>query len=144
MLAGWTHIEDHAAPAAVLEAVAPVLEDWRATRESETLERWREEAGRGGRATSGWADTLAAASDGRIELLLYQERAPRRAFECPSCGRAAAKEGECPLDGAAMEPREDGLDLAVHRALAFGATVLRVEHHRDLEPVEGIGALLRF
>ena len=144
MLAGWTHIEDHAPPAAVLDAVKPVLDEWRAKRESETLERWREEAGRGGRATAGWADTLAAASDGRVELLLYGERAAREAFECPSCGRASLEGGACPLDGTTMEARDDGLDLAVHRALSFGATVLRVEHHQDLDPVEGIGALLRF
>jgi hypothetical protein len=43
-----------------------------------------------------------------------------------------------------MEPRDDGLDLAVRLTLAFGGDVLAVEHRQDLEPVEGIGALLRF
>jgi hypothetical protein len=43
-----------------------------------------------------------------------------------------------------MEERADGLDLAVHQTLAHGGTVLALRHRHDLEPVEGIGALLRF
>jgi hypothetical protein len=43
-----------------------------------------------------------------------------------------------------MEKREEGLDLAVHRVLAQGGQVLALRHRRDLEPVGGIGALLRF
>jgi hypothetical protein len=43
-----------------------------------------------------------------------------------------------------MEQRDDGLDLAVHQVLAHGGSVLALRHHRDLEPVDGIGALLRF
>jgi hypothetical protein len=43
-----------------------------------------------------------------------------------------------------MERRDDGLDLAVHQTLAHGGTVWAVRQRQDLEPVEGIGALLRF
>jgi hypothetical protein len=43
-----------------------------------------------------------------------------------------------------MEERQDGLDLAVHQTLAHGGTVLALSQRKDLEPVEGIGALLRF
>jgi hypothetical protein len=43
-----------------------------------------------------------------------------------------------------MERRTEGLDLAVHQTLAHGGSVWAVQHHQDLEPVEGIGALLRF
>jgi hypothetical protein len=43
-----------------------------------------------------------------------------------------------------MEPRKEGLDVAVHQTLAHGGTVRAIEHHRDLDPVEGIGALLRY
>ena len=52
---GWTHAEAHASPAEILAAVMPVLEESQAKDEAETIERWREEAGRHGRATSGWA-----------------------------------------------------------------------------------------
>jgi peptide chain release factor subunit 1 len=143
-LAGWVTAEAHASPAELREAALPILEEWRARRERELLERWREEAGRNGRATRGWDDTLEAASDGRVDVLLFQQGADRPAWQCPSCGRASSANGNCPLDGTRMEPRSEGLDLAVHQTLAHGGTVWAVRFHRDLDPVEGIAALLRY
>ena len=143
-LVGWTQAEAHAGPAELLDAVRPVLEEAQAKDERETLERWREEAGRNGRAAAGWAQTLEAASDGRIEVLLYREGFDRPAFRCPACGRAAAEAGSCPLDGTRLEPHDAGLDLAVHQTLAHGGAVWAIRYHDDLAPVEGIGALLRY
>ena len=65
------------------------------------------------------------------------------AYRCPACGRAAAAAITCPLDGTTMEHRDDGLDLAVRLTLAYGGDLLAVER-QDLDPVEGIGAILRF
>jgi hypothetical protein len=143
-VAGVAHAEAHAQSAELLAAAEPVLERRRAEREVELVERWREEAGRDGRASSGWAATLEAASDGRVELLLYQEGATRRAKRCPSCGRLGAEGSACPLDGTPFEDSEDGLNLAVQQTLAHGGTVWALRDRRDLDPVEGIGALLRF
>ena len=143
-LVGWTQAEAHATPAEILEAVTPVLEQSQARDEEETIERWREEAGRNGRATSGWAQTLEASSDGRVDLLLFQEGADRPAYRCPACGRAAMEEGSCPLDGTRLERVDAGLDLAVHQTLAHGGGIWAIRHHEDLAPVEGIAALLRY
>lgn len=143
-IVGWAAAERHAGPAELHEAVAPVLEAWRAEREGASVERWREEAGRGDRGVSGWHDTLEAASDARVELLLYAKGVSRDAYRCPACGRASTEAGGCPLDGSTLEPRDDGLDLAIRLTLASGGDVLAVEHRRDLEPVEGIGAILRY
>jgi peptide subunit release factor 1 (eRF1) len=143
-LIGWAHAESHAGASEILEAVRPVLEQAQAKDEGDTLERWREEAGRNGRAASGWAQTLEAASDGRVEVLLFQEDSDRSAFRCPACGRAAVEGGSCPLDGTRLEPYDAGLDLAVHQTLAHGGAVWAIRHHSDLAPVEGIGALLRY
>jgi peptide chain release factor subunit 1 len=141
---GWTTAKAQATPSELYEAVQPFLEEWRGAQENEAVERWREEAGRNGRASAGWAPTLEAASDGRVEQLLFQERANRPAWECPACGRLASEPGPCPLDGTSLEESSDGLDLAVHQTLAHGGTVWAVRTRNDLEPVEGIGALLRF
>ncbi|HEX6701278.1 MAG TPA: Vms1/Ankzf1 family peptidyl-tRNA hydrolase [Gaiellaceae bacterium] len=141
---GWTNVEAHAGPTELLAAVAPVLEDARAKDEGALVERWREEAGKGGRAASGWRDTLDAASDARIATLLYELGARHEAFQCPQCGRASVTNGACPLDGETMEPRPDGLDLAVRHTIGHGGTALPLRHRHDLEPVEGIAALLRF
>jgi peptide chain release factor subunit 1 len=143
-IVGWAQAEAHAGGPELLEVARPVLEDWHARQEQEAAARWQEEAGRGGRAASGWADTLEAASDGRVELLLFQEGVDRAAWQCPECGRVSAAGGNCPLDGTRMEEREDGLNLAVHQTLAHGGSVLALRHHQDLDPVEGIGAVLRY
>jgi peptide chain release factor subunit 1 len=143
-LAGWIAAEAHASPAELLDRAAPVLEEWRGQRESAAIDRWRGEAGRNGRAAAGWEHTLEAASDGRVDVLLYQDGADREAWQCPRCGRASLANGSCPLDGTRLERRSDGLDLAVHQTLAHGGTVWAVRQHRDLDPVEGIGAILRY
>jgi peptide chain release factor subunit 1 len=143
-LVGYAHAEAHARPAELLDAVRPVLEQAQAKDERETIERWREEVGRHGRAASGWAQTLEAASDGRVEVLLFKEGTDHAAFRCPACGRAALAGGSCPLDGTQLEPHDAGLDLAVHQTLAHGGAVWAIRHHEDLAPVEGIGALLRY
>jgi peptide chain release factor subunit 1 len=143
-LVGWTPAQAQAGPAELLKAVTPILERAEAKDEAETIERWREEAGRHGRAAAGWEQTLEAASDARVELLLFQEGTDHPAWRCPACGRAAVSDGSCPLDGTRMEEVDAGLDLAVHQTLAHGGAVWAIRYHEDLAPVEGIGALLRF
>jgi peptide chain release factor subunit 1 len=143
-IAGWAHAEARAGSAELLERATPVLARWRAEREREILDRWREEAGRNGRAASGWEETLEAASDGRVELLLFRDGVERAAWRCPACGRVAAAEGSCPLDGTRMERGDKGLDLAVHQTLVHGGSVWAVHERPDLDPVEGIAALLRY
>jgi peptide chain release factor subunit 1 len=143
-IVGWTHAEAHAGAAELLEQAEPILARWRAERERALVERWREEAGRNGRAASGWGKTLEAVSDGRVDLLLFSDGAERNAWRCPACGRVSAREGNCPLDGTRMEPSDKGLDLAVHQTLIHGGTAWAVRHVSDLDPVEGIAALLRY
>jgi hypothetical protein len=53
--------------------------------------------------------------------------------------------GSCPLDGTTLEAKDGGLDLALHQTLAHGGTVHVIRgDRRDLEPVGGVAALLRF
>jgi peptide chain release factor subunit 1 len=143
-IVGWTSADAHAGPAELLQDVQPLLESQHGEQETKAVERWKEEAGRKGRAAAGWGPTLEAASDGRVDLLLFENGTDRPAWECPACGRVASEGGACPLDGTQMEERKEGLDLAVHQTLAHGGTVLALSQRQDLEPVEGIGALLRF
>ena len=143
-VAGWATAEAHADPPQLLECARPVIDEWWRTREEQLLARWREEAGKNGRAASGWEQTLEAASDGRVELLLVQNGVDHVAYQCPQCGRAQLTNGSCPLDGTTLERREDGLDLAVHKTLAQGGTVHVLRDRDDLGPVGGMAALLRF
>ena len=62
----------HASDAELGEVVQPFVDEWRAGLETDAVARWREEVGKNALGSAGWADTLEAASDGRIELLLHQ------------------------------------------------------------------------
>jgi peptide chain release factor subunit 1 len=142
---GATAGEGYATPSELLELALPFIEQARLADETAILERWQEEAGRNGRAATGWDQTLESASDGRVEVLLFREGVQREAYQCPKCGRAQAVDGACPLDGTHMEEREDGVDLAVRRTLAHGGDVHSLARERpELEPADGIAALLRF
>lgn len=143
-LVGWATAEAHADATQLVDSVRPVVDGWRTAKEGAVLERWREEAGRKGRAATGWEQTLEAASDGRVELLLVQDGVDKPAHQCPACGRAQLTDGSCPLDGTTMEGHEDGLDLALHQTLVHGGSVHVVRDRQDLEPVGGVAALLRF
>ena len=142
-IVGWGTAEAHATAPELLEVVRPILAQARAREVTEALERWQSQAGRNGRASAGWEQTLEAASDGRVEVLLVQAGANRQAYRCPKCERGSASPGACPVDGTQLEPVDDGLDLAVHRVLAFGGSVISVEGE-TLAGHEGIGGLLRY
>jgi peptide chain release factor subunit 1 len=141
---GGAHAEAHAGPTELYDVTVPLLREARLLRERECIARWREATATEGRATAGWEETLEAASDARVDTLLLRAGVSREAYQCPSCGRASATGGACPLDGTAMQPTPDGADLAVHHTLTHGGSVLTVENSPDLDPVGGIGALLRF
>jgi peptide chain release factor subunit 1 len=141
---GAAHAEAHAGPNELYDVSAPLLREARLLRERGGVARWREATATEGRGVAGWDDTLAAASDARVDVLLLREGANHEAYQCPQCGRASATGGPCPLDGSEMEETEDGADLAVHQTLTHGGSVLPIEASPDLDPVQGIGALLRF
>jgi peptide chain release factor subunit 1 len=143
-LVGWTTAESHADANRLLEVAQPLLQRSRSEELERLLGRWREEAAKSGRAAAGWEETLEAASDGRVDLLLVQDGVDRPAYRCPACGRAQMTNGKCPLDGTTMECCAGGLDLAVHQTLNHGGTVRVLRESRDLEPVGGVAALLRF
>jgi peptide chain release factor subunit 1 len=141
-IVGWAHADAHAQTAGLLAVARPYFDHARVARDREALERWNEERGRNGRATVGWADTLAAASDARVDTLFLDANARRRAFRCPKCGRAEAASGSCPLDGTELES-DEGDELAVQHTLAHGGVVVGLLAG-ELADAEGIGALLRF
>ncbi len=143
-VAGVVHPEAHAGAVQLAQLVLPILERRAQDEEDLLVERWRSASGRGESAVEGWADTLAAASDGRVELLLFRDGATHSAFACPACGRASATAGSCPLDGTPLEVQPDALDLAIRLTLAHGGEAQAVRRRDDLDPAGGIGALLTF
>jgi peptide chain release factor subunit 1 len=142
-IVGWVSADAHASETELLELVRPLLDEARARADEATLERWQAERGRGGRVAAGWKQTLDAASDARIEVLLVDEGARHEAWSCPTCGRASADGGRCPLDDTKLEERDDAVDLAVHHTVLHGGSFVRFGAGA-LTDADGIGALLRF
>lgn len=143
-IAGWTHAEAHAGASELLAVAKPVLAKKKAEQEAELLTRWHDALGQSSRASAGWAPTFEAASDSRVDLLLYQPNADSPVWRCPSCCRLQLEDGACPVDGAEPEHSQEGLDLLLHTVLGRGGTAHCVTTRPDLGPVGGVGALLRF
>jgi peptide subunit release factor 1 (eRF1) len=123
--------------------VRPLLDEARAREDQAMLERWQAERGRGGKAAGGWRQTLEAASDARVEVLLVAEGVRHPAWSCPKDGRAYADGGKCPLDDTKLEERDDAVDLAIHHTVKHGGSFVRYGAGA-LADADGIGAILRF
>src|SRR5205823_3570449 len=135
---GWANARANASALELLEVARPHLERARIARIGAAVARWREERGRKARASAGWAETLPAASDGRVDLLLLGEGADRKAYRCPRCGRGEVAAGSCPLDGTQLEP-DAGSDIVVQQTLIQGGSVATVPV-AELDDAEGVGA----
>jgi peptide chain release factor subunit 1 len=140
---GWATADAHAGPNELLEVVRPLFDRARADAEQDELERWQEEHGRGGRAAAGWKQTLDAASDGRVAVLLLDENAGGHpGWVCPKCGRASADGGKCPLDDTKLE-QADAAELAIHRTIAHSGSIVTLGSGA-LGDAAGVGAILRY
>jgi peptide chain release factor subunit 1 len=142
-IVGWVHADAHASETELLELVRPLLDEVRARQDEAILEHWQAERGRGGKVAAGWKQTLDAASDARIDVLLVGEGARHPAWSCPKCGRVYADGGKCPLDGTKLEARDDAVDLAIHHTVLHGGSFVRFGTGA-LADADGIGAILRF
>ena len=140
---GWTTAQANAGPNELLEVVRPLIAEAHARGDQELLDRLQEARGRGERAAAGWEETLEAASDARVAVLLVEEGANRTVYRCRDCGRASAEDGTCPLDGTALEEQQDGVDAAIHLTFLNGGSVTQLGKGA-LPDTQGIAALLRF
>ena len=114
--------------------------------EEELYARWaRKKAAPDGRAAAGWEETLQAASDGRVSSCWCRMARTGRRTSAPSAAARNSPMGAARWRRTTLQEAETGLDLAVRQTLTHGGTVEVIgEEHRDLEPVGGLAALLRF
>jgi peptide subunit release factor 1 (eRF1) len=106
--------------------------------EREALDRLQQGVGTGGRGAAGIAEVLDALNQARVETLLIAENfraSGRMDFEAGLLLPPEANQGE---------PVEDIVEPAIEKAIEQSAHAMVVRHHTDLEPLGGIGALLRF
>jgi hypothetical protein len=147
LVTGWTSVEPHQPTALIAAAARPVLAAWWARREREMLDSWHEAAAKHTHGVAGFEDVLAAASDGAVDVLFFQEAPPVSwpvAFECENDGRASLTPGACPLDGGRLLPRRRGLEAVLRETLRYGGKAFAVRDAEDLARAQGIGAMTRF
>lgn len=127
---------------AALQRTADELD---ARREAELLERRTVQLAKGV-AEGSLEAVVASAQDARVTTLLLSRAADPAVWSCPQCGRLLAADGECPLDGTAVEPDPDGVEAVVGAVLAAGGDVweLLEPGRRDLDASGGLGAILRW
>jgi hypothetical protein len=147
LVAGWTSVEPHQPPELLAAAARPLLEAWWGAREREILDSWHEAAAKHTHGVAGFADTLSAAADGAVDVLLFQDEPKVNwpvAFECENDGRAYLTPGECPLDGGALLPRRPGLEVVLRETLRYGGKAFAIQGAEDLARARGVGAMTRF
>lgn len=136
---------ENATPEQVRQAVAPQIDAAAERQVDEAVRRLTEAFGIGDRAAGGLADVLRALLEQRVESLLVDRGFRASGVACPTCGWLSATPADaCPIDGAAVEAREDVVEAAVERALTQSAQVLVLRDRPELASHGHIAATLRF
>ncbi|MFN3929331.1 MAG: hypothetical protein ACK4OK_06830, partial [Thermoflexus sp.] len=101
-------------------------------------------AAKGGNGVIGLDDTLRAAVEGRVQVLLVADGFHAPAWRCKGCGfLTATPRAACPFCGAAFEQLPDAVDWLIATVLENGGQVEIVEGHPRLQEI-GVAALLRY
>jgi peptide chain release factor subunit 1 len=124
------------------QALAEVAARRAAERRAELVRRVREEAGSASVA-AGLGPVLDTLRQRRLATVVAAATLTTPGASCPDCGLLSLAL-ECPACGTATVALDDVVEPALEEALRQGATVLRVPADADLEPVGGVGAVLRY
>jgi peptide chain release factor subunit 1 len=144
-LVGYLDLDvEHAAPAQVREAAAPLIREREERAVEQELGRLRAGLARhDGHAAAGAGPVFDSLQQRRVEVLFYRRGLTIAGAVCPQCGLIASGPGECRVDGTPLEPRENAVEAAIEEALGQSARVRELDGP-DLDPLGGIAALLRF
>ena len=131
---------------AVFEVAQPKIEEHESQRERDALDRLVEGVNAGGRGVAGLENTLKALNEQRVGKLLVNYGFNEAGTQCPQCESLfPAGVAKCPADETPTEQRDGITESMIERALAQSAEVVVVRYHTDdIEPLGGIGAVLRF
>jgi peptide chain release factor subunit 1 len=127
----------------VLERALAIEGELEERREREAVDRVVGEAS-SGRSVTGLEPTLLAVEENRAETLVVRDGLEVSGVACPSCGHLAVAGSRCEVCGSSTREVPDLVQELVEAALRRGCTVETVRDGAALEPVGGVGALLRF
>lgn len=141
---GHLHLDvEHSSGEEVRQSALAVIERHRQQCERELLDRLTEHLGRHTKAAAGLSAVAAALNEARVETLLIQDGL-RLSGTIDHETQIIGPEGAVSPTGAPMEPTEDLIEAAVHKAVEQSAEVFMVRELDALLEHGGIAALLRF
>lgn len=114
------------------------------TEEAAAVARLRDAVGIGTQGVAGLADTLAALSARKAELLLVSDGYEAPGWRCGSCGWLAPVGPQCPTCSAEMERLDDVVEEAIQEAMRQSCGIEMCVENADLDVLGRIGALLRY
>ncbi len=89
-------------------------------------------------------DTLSAAHEGRVQVLLVNQGYRAQGYQCQQCGYVTAQAvNPCPFCGGSVGQIPDAIEAIIQQVLEQGGHVEIVQGHADLA-LAGVGALLRY
>lgn len=128
----------------IQEAALRILQQVEREREFALVDAAITAAAKGSNGVANLDDTLGAAAEGRVQVLLVADGFHAPAWRCGGCGfLTATPRAACPFCGAAFEPLPDAVDWLIATVLENGGQVEIVADHPRLREV-GVAALLRY
>jgi len=131
----------------VLDRSLEIIAEVEREREKELVESAITAAAKGKAGVIGLADTLGAVYEGRVHILVVDERYRATGYRCQQCGYIAAQappKEKCPFCGGKVEKIDDAVDLIVRGVIDQGGQVEVVRDSPALEKAGHIAALLRY
>lgn len=147
MVVGELPMPVDAPEAEILKRVQEFLCEVERKAETEIVDKLLTAAAKNHQAVAGWQETLRAAHEGRIHLLVYADGDRPLGRQCPLCRRVFLDESECPDCSVSTVSLADLLNAVVVDVVNTGGEVEQVlgpAAQRLKSGAGGIGAFLRF
>lgn len=141
---GTIGIDPGATERDVLERSLPVLRKVERDREEAVVEAVFTAAAKGREGVIGLDETLSAAHEGRVRVLVIDRDFHEPGYRCDHCGYLTTHSpGTCPFCGGTFVEIPDAAEAVVTKVIEEGGEIEVVDNHPRLAQA-GVGALLRY
>ncbi|HEY76667.1 MAG TPA: hypothetical protein G4O00_10900 [Thermoflexia bacterium] len=141
---GDLRLDPNAPEPEIRERTLALLQEVEREREATVVEAVFTAAAKGGEGVVGLDETLSAAHEGRIRILVIDRHFHAPGYRCDRCGYLTTQSLEtCPFCGGTFVEIPDAAEAAVTKVIEEGGEIEVVDDNPRLQQV-GIGALLRY
>jgi peptide chain release factor subunit 1 len=126
------------------EITLSILAENARRREHELADKVITAAAKGANGVARLDDTLSAARDGRIQMLLVAEGYEAPGYRCNQCGYVTTQELQpCPFCGGTFTHISHAVEAMIEQIVAQGSEIRIINDHAQLKEA-GVAALLRY